>query len=122
MMKYTPLLITTSLSLLMTASSFLTNMNGPLDVFVDVPKPSTSNYRFSRHRLLSSKNPGEIDGSVPDDCSNSTKSSAIGNQTKTKGYQRIEEWHEESRDPKEVIRNLKQEKARWKKTFDEFGK
>lgn len=100
-------------------------MNRQKDVFVDEPSTSSS-HRFPRSRSLeSSKIPEEMDGYSSDGNSNLTNidgPAIAGNQTKTKGYRRIEEWHEETRDPKEVIRQLKQEKTRWKKTFDEFPK
>jgi len=44
-----------------------------------------------------------------------TKTTTMG------GYQRIEEWHEENQDSEHVLRHLKQEKARWAKTFDDLS-
>ena len=38
---------------------------------------------------------------------------------KVGGYQRIEDWHGENHDPKHVLNQLKQEKARWKSVFDD---
>ncbi len=76
--------------------------------------------RFLRYRLLSSKISGKDNDCIPDGNSNTTEtteSNVTQNETKTKGYRPIEEWHEETHDPKHVIQQLKQEKARWEKTF-----
>lgn len=53
--------------------------------------------------------------------SNRTSTESNSTVTTTTGYRRIEEWHEETRDSKHVIRHLKQEKTRWKKTFDNLS-
>lgn len=44
-------------------------------------------------------------------------------QRKTSGYRRIEDWHEEtvSKNPKQVLIRLKQEKAMWDKKFEDLG-
>lgn len=39
----------------------------------------------------------------------------------TGGYRRIEDWHDETHDPKHVIEHLKREQARWTKTFEDLG-
>ena len=43
-------------------------------------------------------------------------------QSKPKGgYQRIEDWNEESRNEKHVLTHLKQEKAKWAMKFEDLG-
>lgn len=39
------------------------------------------------------------------------------------GYRRIEDWHDDhlSKNPKRVLQQLQQEKARWAKTFEDLG-
>jgi hypothetical protein len=72
-----------------------------------------------------------MDGISDDENANSTatkraieSNNTDRNETTTTkgGYRRIEEWHEETNDSKHVIRQLKQEKAKWRKAFDDFGK
>ena len=69
-------------------------MNGQKDVFIDEPSTSSS-HRSPRSRSLeSSKIPEEMDGYSSDGNSNLTNidgPAIAGNQTKTKGYRRIEE-------------------------------
>ena len=114
------------LSLLIVSSSFLPHANvvGPLDVFVDsltVSGPSTSSHhhkiQYPRCRLLSS-NKKEQTSNDNLNVTSAKEPNGPVTQNKTKGYRPIEEWHEETRDPKHAIQQLKEEKARWKKTFD----
>ena len=107
---------------------------GLLDSFVDsfalvTPGPSRQKIQVPKSRLLSSKSSRKTDGFINDENSNtaatnnetdSTSSNTTRNKKEatTKGYQRIEEWNKETHDSKHVIRQLKQEKASWKKTFD----
>lgn len=126
--------ITFLLSFVVVSLCFLpqTIVLGPTASFIDsftlVKDPSTSNHhqkiRLSTFCLLSNKISGNADQFINGDNSNITapaQSNRTQNITKTKGYRRIEEWHEETRDSKHVIRQLQQEKARWKKTFDDLG-
>ena len=135
MMRNDFLFTTVFLSLLVVSSSFLPHADvlGPLDSIVDslmVKDTSTLSrnhkIRFLRCRLLSSKISGKENDCIPDANSNTTEkteSDITQNETKTKGYYRpIEEWHEETHDPKHVILQLKQEKARWKETFGDMEK
>jgi len=121
------------------ASAFL--VGGPLDLFVDSfttlgigPSPAIHRRKTlgaPRSPILSSNGSGEIDELLPntDDRSNDNTATPIETEphasapndeapTKVGGYQRIEDWHEKTQDSQHVIRQLKQEKARWNKAFD----
>jgi hypothetical protein len=41
-----------------------------------------------------------------------------GNRT---GYRRIEDWHDETADPRHAIEHLKRERAKWAKAFEDLG-
>ena len=130
-----------SLALLTIYSSHNTpyvTLLGPLNPFVDSfallsgPAVSSRNHnkrRLNQNRPLFSEVEGrrEADGSIQDGTSNVTSiaTEIECKETETKiGYQPIEEWHEQTkkRDSAHVIRHLKQEKAVWKKTFDDAEK
>ncbi len=136
MIRYSFIFTTIFLSLLVVCSSFLphTNVAEPLvlgsaiDSLTATKGPGSMSC-IRRTRLpsccqLSSKNNGMgKEEAVNSNGMESVDSNISQNKTKTtKGYRPIEEWHEETQDRKHVIRQLKQEKARWKKTFRDLEK
>jgi len=63
---------------------------------------------------------------VPDDDGDIVdKEESTSNKNKKKGYRHVEEWHAEhsAKNPHgaHVLANLKRERARWSKTFDDLG-
>ena len=96
-----------------------------VDSFTRVRGPSLNRCRkfgAARNRPLASKYNSDVDGSI-DDTSNTTISTELNStQKETTGYRRIEDWHEETRDSKHVIRHLKRERAKWTKAFDNLEK
>lgn len=67
---------------------------------------------ISQHETMAS----DLDGQ--DDKSSTSKATE-----KKTGYRRIEDWHEEtvSKNPKQVLTRLQQEKAMWDKKFEDLG-
>lgn len=86
--------------------------------------PTMLSHRNSHVLYLIDDQNGDVfeDPVVHDDNNsrNDDGTSSVSQSNRT-GYRRIEDWHEETYDPTHVIKHLKQEKAKWAKTFEGLG-